>query len=240
MNNFEEIRYALSRLNNAERRAIIAWLQRSNELLYGADRVEESRPAYVSQAPEYMTREEFLELQERSPIPYEYVNGIIRQMSAPSVAHCRVTQSLFDGMRSRLRGSPCETFCAGLQLNLTLEDDEIVYKPDLFVVCESQGWGKNWIANPKLVVEVLSPSTQYIDRREKLVNYCRVPSLDEYVIASQKRAEFMIYRRAGDWRPESVTDLRSVVEFRSLGIAIPLVEIYDDVFSGPAVSVTEN
>jgi Uma2 family endonuclease len=235
MNNFEEIRHALSRLNNTERRAIIAWLQRSNELLYGADRVEEPRPAYVSQAPEYMTREEFLEFQEQSPIPYEYINGIIRQISGPSVAHCRVTQNLFDGMRRRLRGTLCEAFCAGLQLSLTLGDDEIVYRPDVFAVCDNKGWGKNGVPNPKLVVEVLAPSTQYIDRREKLVNYCRVASLDEYIIASQKHTELTIYRRAADWRAEAVTDLRAVVEFRSLGITVPLVEIYDDVFSGAIV-----
>jgi Uma2 family endonuclease len=233
MNRFEEIRHALARLSDAERRALIAWLQRPNELLYGADRVEEPQSAYATPLPEYMTREEFLDFQERSPIPYEYINGIIRQVSAPSVAHGLVTQNIFRVVDSHLRGGPCKPFCTGVQLSLTLGEDEIVYIPDLYVSCDRTAWDDRWIPNPKFVVEVLSPSTQHIDRREKAANYCRVPSLDEYVIAAQKRAELTIYRRAGQWSPEIVSGPRAVAEFRSLGLSVPLAEIYEDVFSGP-------
>ena len=230
MNRFAEIRYALARLNEAERREIIAWLERLDERVYGADRVEEPRATYATSFPEYMTREEFLEFQERSVTAYEYVNGVIRAMSGPSVAHCLVTQNIFVALQSHLRGKPCQPFCTGGQVNLTLGEDEIVYHPDVYVSCDRSAWDQKWIPNPTFVVEVLSPSTQHIDRREKAANYRRVVSLDEYVIASQKRAELMIFRRAEHWQPDVVTGPRAVAQFRSLGLSVPLAEIYEGVF----------
>src|SRR5690242_1856631 len=84
----------------------------------------------------YMTREEFLHVQERSSIAYEYVNGVIRQIDGPTLAHCLLTQNFCQAIRARLRGSQCEVFSSGVQLNLTLRNDEVVYRPDLFVACQ--------------------------------------------------------------------------------------------------------
>jgi len=230
MNKFEDLRRELARLNESERHAIISWLYRLNDRIYGADRVEETRPAYATPLPELMTLEEFFEFQEHSPIPYEFVNGIIRAVSAPSVAHCRVAQNLYRAIDPHLRKGPCEAFIAGGEVNLRLGEDRIVYKPDVFVACDKNVWDEKWIPNPRFVVEVLSPSTKQIDRREKAANYRRVPSMEEYVIASQKRAELIIYRRVAHWLPEIVSGDRAIAEFRSLGVSIPLGTIYEDVF----------
>jgi Uma2 family endonuclease len=180
-----------------------------------------------------MTREEFLDFQERSFAMYEYINGIIRDMSGPSVAHCLVTQNIHRALDTHLRGGPCQPFCTGGSVNLTLGSDEIVYHPDLFVSCDRSAWDQRWIPNPKFVVEVLSASTQHLDRREKAVNYRRVASLEEYVIVSQKRAELTIYRRAEHWQPDVVIGPRAMADFRSLGLSVPLAAIYEGVFSGP-------
>lgn len=221
-----EIRQALSQLSRVDRAALAAWLQDTSEL---GHKVEEANPAYQPALPTYMTPEEFFDLEERSPVPYEYVNGVIRAMLGPSLAHCRITQNLFVAVKSRLGTGPCEAFCTGLSLRLWLGDDKIIYKPDLFVSCEPQAWNDRWIPNPKLVVEVLSPSTQHIDRREKAVNYRRVPSLEEYVLISQKRAELTIYRRGEHWLPEVVCGLSATAELRSLGLSVRLAEIFDRV-----------
>jgi Uma2 family endonuclease len=236
MNRFEEVRQALTRLNESERREVVAWFERQNWRIYGADRVEESQAAYATPLPELMTLEEFLEFQEHSPIPYEFVNGVLRQISAPSVPHCRIVQNIFRAIDPHLRNGPCEPFCAGGQVRLALGTDEIVYKPDLLVSCDRDVWDKNGIPNPKFVVEVLSPSTQQIDRKEKAVNYRRVSSMEEYVIASQKRAELTIYRRVAHWLPEIIRGVRAVVEFSSLGISVPLTAIYENAFREPMSS----
>jgi Uma2 family endonuclease len=231
-----EIRQALSLLSAADRAAIARWLENSTERIYGGYKVEEPRAVYAERPPTYMTREEFLEFQEQSPVADEYVNGIIRALSGPSVAHGLVTQNIFRAVDSHLRGSPCQSFCTGVRLNLTLGDDRIIYEPDLYVSCDRSAWDKKWIPNPRFVVEVLSPSSQHIDRREKSVNYRRVPTLDEYVLAAQTRPELTIYRRAEHWMPDIVSGMGGVAEFRSLGLSVPLSEIYERVFSGPMPS----
>jgi Uma2 family endonuclease len=247
MNKFAEIRYSLAQLNDIERKDIIAWLERFGERVQGFDSVEDpekSHPEYGASLPgsvssQYMTREEFLDFQEQSFTPFEFVNGIIRPMSGPSVAHCLITQNIHRVLDARLRGGPCHSFCTGGEINLTLGDDEIVYHPDVYVSCDRSVWDPRWIPNPKFVVEVLSPSTQDIDSREKAVNYRRVDSLDEYVMAAQKRPEVTIYRRADRWRPDISVGLRASAEFRSFGVSVPLAEIYEGVVFAATPSANE-
>ena len=240
MSKFEDIRQALLRLNESERREIIAWFERHNwRLGGGADRVEEAQPTYATPLPELMTLEEFLQFQEQSPLPYEFINGVICQISAPTVTHCRIVQNIFRAIDPHLREGPCEPFCVGAQVYFKLGTDEISYRPDLFVSCDRDVWGKLGIPNPKFVVEVLSTSTQHIDRKEKAVNYRRVPSMEEYVIASQKRAELTIYRRAARWLPEIVSGMSAVAELRSLGVSVPLTAIYEDTIRGPTPSADD-
>lgn len=239
MNKFEEIRQALISLNEYERREIIAWFERHSWRIGGADRVEEPQPAYATPLPELMTFEEFLQFQDKSPLPYEFVNGVLRQVSAPTVPHCRIVQNIFRAIDPHLRKGPCEPFCTGGQVYLNLGTDEISYRPDLFVSCDRSVWDEKWIPNPKFVVEVLSPSTQHIDRREKAVNYRRVPSMEEYVIASQKRPELTIYRRVARWLPEIVSGMGAIAEFRSLDVSVPLTVIYEDALRDPSASSDE-
>lgn len=54
------------------------------------------------------------------------------------------------------------------------------------------------IDDPTLIIEVLSPSTEAIDRREKLAAYRRIPSVQEYVMVAQDQRSVEIYRRQGD------------------------------------------
>ena len=236
MNKFEEARLALIRLNESERKDVIAWFERARFRSDDWDRVAEPQPVYATPLPELMTLEEFLEFQEQSPVPYEFVNGIIRQIGAPSVPHCLVVQNIFRAIDPHLRKGPCIPFCGGGQAHLASGTDEVIYKPDLFVSCDADAWDKSGIPNPRFVVEVLSPSTEQIDRKEKAVNYRRFTSMEEYVIASQKQAELIIYRRAARWLPEIVSGLHAVADFRSLGVSVPLTAIYEDVFREPARS----
>jgi Uma2 family endonuclease len=77
------------------------------------------------------------------------------------------------------------------------------------------------------VVEVLSPSTQHIDRREKALNYHRA-AIDEYVVISQTQRQAIVHRYADRWDMQIVSGSDAVVELRSLGISIPMEEIYGD------------
>ena len=83
------------------------------------------------------------------------------------------------------------------------------------------------IDDPTLIIEVLSPSTEAIDRREKLAAYRRIPSVQEYVLVAQDERSVEIYRREGDigWRYLPFID-DETVEFASVGLTLPMNSIY--------------
>jgi Uma2 family endonuclease len=113
------------------------------------------------------------------------------------------------------------------KLRIRSETDEIVYYPDLVVACNREEWGTNYVCNPKLVVEILSPSTEHIDRREKAMTYRRVDSIEEYVLLEQDEHRIVVHRRAENWKPHMYTGPQAAAEFRCLGLCVPLTQIYD-------------
>jgi Uma2 family endonuclease len=85
-----------------------------------------------------------------------------------------------------------------------------------------------YLEEPKLIVEVLSPSTERIDRREKALNYRQVATVEEYVVVAQDSPCVEFQRRADDWRPTIATSLDSIATFRSIALSLPLRQIYED------------
>ena len=226
MDTLEDIRHALRHLSTDEREAIANWLQKlasTPDRSYG---VEEPQPAYARAQPPLMTVEEYMEFEEQSSFRHEYVNGVVHAMSGPSVAHVRITGELFVAFKSHLRGSPCEPFATDLKLRIRSETDEIFYYPDVVVACNRDEWGTNYVCNPKLVVETLSPSTEHIDRREKAMTYRRVATIEEYVLLEQDEHKVIVHRRAENWKPQTYMGPQGAAEFRCIGLSVPLAQIY--------------
>jgi Uma2 family endonuclease len=148
-------------------------------------------------------------------------------MNGVSVAHARIARELVMTVGGHLRGEPCELFSTDLKLRIRTDTDEVFYYPDMMVACQRDDWGANYVRNPKLVAEILSPSTQHIDRREKAMTYRRIASLEEYVLLAQDDHKVIVHRRAENWRPQSYTGPQATVEFRSIGLSVPLVQIYE-------------
>ncbi|MGB6451879.1 MAG: Uma2 family endonuclease [Steroidobacteraceae bacterium] len=230
MHTVADIQRAVERLSSGDREVVMFWLQ---DLIQHAEdeenRVEESRPAYEAAPSSLLTLEEYDLLEEKSPVRHEYINGVMYAMTGASVAHNTVAGNLFAAFHTHLRGSPCRAFTADQQLHMKNDSDEIVYYPDVMVACQRERWTENKIRDPKLVVEVLSPSTREIDRREKSLNYRRTASIEEYVIAAQDARELTICRRKDCWRGELIAGPDAVAEFRSIGLSLPLEQIYEDV-----------
>ena len=76
------------------------------------------------------------------------------------------------------------------------------------------------------MAEVLSPSTRYIDLREKASTYQRLESIEEYVILEQSKYEVSVFRRSEEWRARIYRGADAVAELRSISLSIPLAEIY--------------
>jgi Uma2 family endonuclease len=109
------------------------------------------------------------------------------------------------------------------------EANTISYYPDLILDCRPDAREKYFVRSPRLIVEVLSPWTHVIDRREKLQHYSLIESVEEYVLAAQDEYKLLVYRRADGWRAHAYAGVEAVAEFRSMQWVIPLSEVYVDV-----------
>lgn len=227
METLEDIKHALKHLSTHERDVISSWLQDLDRIRDSSHRVKEPQSAYARAQPLLLTIDEYMEFEEQSSFRHEYVNGVVHAMSGPSLTHVRITGRLFMALATHLRGGPCEAFASEARLQIRSETDEIVYYPDVVVACNREECGPNYVCNPKLVVEILSPSTKHIDRREKVMTYRRVNSIEEYVLLEQDEHRVIVHRRAENWRPHLYTGPQAVAEFRCVGLRVPLAQIYE-------------
>lgn len=176
-----------------------------------------------------ISEQEFLRLESESSIKHEFVQGHVFAMSGATAAHNVIAGNLFAALHSALRGSPCRAYMSDMKVRIAAAHS--YYYPDLMVTCETFDRKSVFMSNPVLLVEVLSPGTAQIDRREKLIAYQKIESLVEYVLLHQDRQRFEMYRRGddGDWlilTGESDDDLI----FASVGsgeLTIPMSSIYE-------------
>lgn len=140
--------------------------------------------AQPAEQPRY-TYAEYLERERETGIKHEFINGQIYAMAGGTLAHARLIFRLGLMIGNRLPQT-CEAFSSDAKLR-SLESDIATY-PDLAVVCGkvlTHPEDPNAFTNPKVLVEVLSPSTEAYDRGQKWAHYRRIPSLEAYVLVNQ-------------------------------------------------------
>lgn len=186
-------------------------------------------------APALISVDDYFQQEETSPIRHEYLGGQIFAMAVSSDEHNRIAGNIGSYLITHLRGSGCKTFIFDLKVKIQLLQGtgDIFYYPDVMVTCDEQDREKFYKTHPCLVVEVLSPSTETIDRREKRLNYQSLASLQEYVLVSQDQMEVEVYRRkgSGNWALERL-GANDSLELNSVGLTLTLAEVYDEVFAG--------
>ena len=214
MKTFDEARRVLEQLSGGDRLEIMWWLQEFNHNLTAGYHVAEARLAYGEPDPPSMTLEEFLEFEKKSPERHEYIDGIVFAMAGVTLAHDRVKNNLFAAFRGHLGRGPCEVFSSDVMLVIRRDMSEIMYHPDIMIDCRPDTRELDALQSPKLIVEVQSPSTELIDRREKLSNYRRITSIEEYVMAAQDEHKLTIHRRVGEkWRKLVFAGPEAIAEF---------------------------
>jgi len=232
MYTLDEIREAIRQLPVEQRWNVELWLQELDGSPVQESQVREARPAYAALDPSFMTLEEFLEFDENSPLRHEFINGVVFAMLGPSLNHNRIINNLYAPIRNHLKQGPCEAFTSEVKLTIRSAANEVVYSPDLIVDCRPDTRDPRYVQDPKLLVEVLSPSTQIIDRREKLQNYRLIDSVEEYVIIAQDECRVVVYPRAERWKPRVCASFEAAVELRSIDLAVPMIDLYRDVTAG--------
>lgn len=172
---------------------------------------------------------QYLESEAKSLRKREFVDGEIYAMSGASRRHNQITSNLhiLAGVAAKdIRD--CQVF--GSDMKLHVESRNSFYYPDLMVSCDPSDDGSLYLLRPCFVVEVLSPSTASIDRREKRSSYETLPSLREYLIVDQSRMRAHLhFRRAGTWLTKLLTRPDDVVECSCLNLEMTLQQIYERV-----------
>jgi Uma2 family endonuclease len=221
MDNLDNIKAAIRGLSARDRETLESWLKLG-------DHIAEPAVAYGTPVEHRrLTVDEYLEFEARSEIRHEYIDGAIFAMSGPSENHELVAGNLFAAIHGHLRGGPCKSFIANFRVRLKIDQKDLFYYPDIMVVCTREGVDTHYLHYPKLVVEVLSPSTESIDRREKFLSYKQIATVEEYVLLSQHTVQIAIYRRAENWVPRVHTGSDGIAEFQSIGLSLTLRQIYE-------------
>jgi Uma2 family endonuclease len=172
---------------------------------------------------------DYLEGEKVSDVRHEYLDGEVYEMAGTSKSHNRIIKTLLNKLSDHLRGSDCEPFFVDIKVRV--EKLNRFYYPDLVVVCGEDNEDEYYATKPKIIIEVLSPSTSLTDRREKMFAYKEIESLSEYVLIEQDKIYAEVYRRREnsdlwDWI-EFFPD--EEIEFGSIDFKMPMQEIYEGV-----------
>jgi Uma2 family endonuclease len=177
-----------------------------------------------------LTVEEYLKFEEESPIKHEYIDGEVYAMSGTTDTHNTIAGNLFTLIRNRLRGTNCRVYFADVKAQI--EKRNRFYYPDLLVTCNPQDRETpTYKRFPKLIVEVLSNSTEAFDRGDKFNDYQTLDSLEEYVIVNTKHQRVEIFRRNdnGLWLLQTYTPKEQTFTLQSINLTASFLELYEDV-----------
>ena len=183
-----------------------------------------------------MTEEDYLARVRAEEWQAEYIHGVVYEMTGGTGSHSQIAASLTFQTGLALGDKACTVFSQSLSVHVAKVS--AYFSPDLSVVCGKPDYRdgrKDLLINPKVVFEVLSPSTELYDRVTKLEVYQQIDSLQEYVLVSQHIPKIEIYRRSERfWVFERLTGLDATLDLTSLDISIPLAGIYRGVeFDAP-------
>jgi Uma2 family endonuclease len=171
----------------------------------------------------FLSVDAYLEGELESQIRHEYVDGETYAMVGASDRHGLITLNLA-GLLSQSLPDRCQVFSSDMKVRIQTAEREVFYYPDVVVSCDPRDRERYFRQNPCLVVEVLSPQTERLDRFEKLMFYRQLDSLEEYVLVSQEYRQIEVFRRADQWQVTAYTD--GEVPLRSVDLAVAMDAVY--------------
>ena len=184
----------------------------------------------AQRAEQYFTPDEYLRLERAAVDRHEYLRGQIIAIASSSLQHSMLGSNTMGLLGDRLRG----TGCAVLTCNMRLKSEAtgLYTYADGVVICgKPRLEDDDNLLNPKLVVEVLSESTEDYDRGSKFDHYRSIPSFTDYIIISQFEYELTHHfiGSSGEWRDRTYIDLGDEIPIQSLGIKLAMADIYENV-----------
>ena len=180
----------------------------------------------VSEIP-YITPEEYLKSERAAEYKSEYCNGRVYAMAGGSLRHNFIATNTTVALAAGLTGGLCRAFHSDMRVYIPKTG--LYTYPDALVVCGTpEVFQSDNLVNPIVIVEVLSRSTERHDRTTKFLDYQSIPSLQEYLMISQKPHEVTHCTRVNDkqWSIESVGEERGAIRLSSIGMELTFAQIY--------------
>lgn len=176
-----------------------------------------------------LTEEEYLCLDRAADYKSEFFDGEMFAMAGGSPMHSLIAANLIRELGTKLKGRPCRPFTSDLRLKV--EATGLDTYPDVSVVCSPLQFAAgtdDTVVNPTLLIEVLSGATEAYDRGEKFFHYRQMPSLQEYLLVSQRlpRFEQFVRRVNGEWALRIAEGMEATLVLPSLEITIALAEVF--------------
>lgn len=183
------------------------------------------------------TLEEYFEIEQGSEERFEYRDGFVvsmgeaQAMAGGAEMHSLIIANVVRALGNKLEGGPCRVYESNLRVRIPRKT--LYAYPDTTVICgktelDPTSRVGQTVLNPRVIVEVLSPATELYDRTEKFSRYREIPSLEEYVLISQRSATVETYFRQtdGTWVFGAFSGLDAVAKIRDLKIELPMTSIF--------------
>ena len=182
--------------------------------------------------PLRMTDEEYLAFENASETRHELIDGYIYDMAGGSENHSLICANIITSLNIQLRKKPCKVH--GSDLRMKPKGKVSYFYPDITVVCGESKLTDSSVPsllNPTVIIEVLSPSTEKIDRGVKATSYREMPSVKAYAFVNQTTAHIELFMRMpnGHWELIDYKGLDSVVDLPVIDCNLALADVYDKV-----------
>jgi Uma2 family endonuclease len=176
-----------------------------------------------------LSEAEYLEIERGAEFKSQFFDGGMFAMASGTQRHSLISANCGREFGIVLRGSRCVVFDSNIKVKS--EVTGLYTYADVTIACGEQRFfdeEMDVLLNPSLVIEVLSDSTEAFERGKKAEHYRQIASLGAYLLISQDRPHVEQYIRqpSGDWLLRETTGVEAKLEVATLGVAIPMSEIY--------------
>lgn len=177
----------------------------------------------------HITPEEYLARERQALTKSEYLRGEVFAMAGASYAHNRICDNLVSACRQAMGNGPCYTLSRDMRVKVTATG--LYAYPDLLILCdppELEDLHGDTLLNPRVIIEVLSDSTEGYDRGAKFRHYQQIPTLREYLLVSQNEpvAERFTRQADGNWLLTTVTGIEGILPLSTVPATIALRDVY--------------
>ena len=180
----------------------------------------------------YISPEQYLEMERAAEIKHEYYNGEVFTMSGASLNHNIVVSSVNTIVLPKLKGKSCNMFGSDLRIHVPI--NSLYTYPDFSIICgkvELTDGIKDTITNPSVIIEVLSKSTKDYDRGTKFFLYRSIKTLKEYILIDSTSVMVEKYTRQenNSWILTEFKEIHENFYIQTISLTLHLKDIYEDV-----------